>query len=321
MQTVSMNYSLSDYHGSAMSGSPSIVVVGSVNLDLVALVSRLPVAGETVSGAELNRHPGGKGANQALAAKRLGADVSIVARVGDDAAADEALAFLQSGGVNLAACGRDTDAATGIALIAVAPSGENQIVVASGANRKLRPDMLDLPAADALICQLEIPIETLLHASRVFDGFFCINLAPALEVPAELMQRADLVVVNETEAAYYGTALAVCDGLLATTYGADGAVLKKPGEILAEAKPPQIDAVDATGAGDAFTAAMTVAIVEGQEPDAALRFACAAGAAAATKAGAQPSLPFRKDVEDLMKNSQEPNPPDDSSNAVMLDAD
>ena len=278
-------------------------MVGSVNLDLVASVSRLPVAGETVSGAELNRHPGGKGANQALAAKRLGADVSIVARVGDDAAADEALALLQSGGVNLAACGRDTDAATGIALIAVTPSGENQIVVAPGANRRLRPDMLDLPAADALICQLEIPIETLLHASRVFDGFFCINLAPALEVPAELMQRADLVVVNQTEAAYYGNALAVCDGLLATTYGADGAVLKKSGEILAEAKPPQIDAVDATGAGDAFTAAMTIAIVEGQEPDAALRFACAAGAAAAMKAGAQPSLPFRKDVEDLLKQS------------------
>ncbi len=298
-----MNYSLSDYHGSAMPGNFSIVIVGSVNLDLTASVSRLPVAGETVSGAELNRHPGGKGANQALAAKRLGADVSIVARVGDDAAADEALALLQSGGVNLAACGRDTDAATGIALIAVAPSGENQIVVAPGANRRLRPDMLDLPAADALICQLEIPIETLLHASRVFDGFFCINLAPALEVPAELMQRADLVVVNQTEAAYYGNALAVCDGLLATTYGADGAVLKKSGEILAEAKPPQIDAVDATGAGDAFTAAMTIAIVEGQEPDAALRFACAAGAAAAMKAGAQPSLPFRKDVEDLLKQS------------------
>jgi len=316
-----MNYSLNDYHGSAMPGNFSIVVVGSVNLDLTASVSRLPTAGETVSGAELNRFPGGKGANQALAARRLGADVSIVARVGDDAAADEALALLQSGGVNLAACSRDSDAATGIALIAVAPSGENQIVVAPGANRKLRPDMLDLPAADALICQLEIPIETLLHAARVFDGFFCINLAPALEVPAELIQRADLVVVNEPEAVWFGDALAVCDGLLATTYGADGAVLKKSGEILAEAKPPRIDAVDATGAGDAFTAAMTVAIVEGQEPDAALRFACTAGAAAATKAGAQPSLPFRKDVEDLIKNSQEPNPPDDSSNAVMLDAD
>ncbi len=283
-----------------MSGSPSIVVVGSVNLDLVASVSRLPVAGETVTGAELNRYPGGKGANQALAARRLGADVSMVARVGDDAAADEALALLRSGGVALSACGRDTAAATGIALIAVAPSGENQIVVAPGANRGLRPDMLDLSAADALICQLEVPIETLLHASRIFNGFFCINLAPALEVPTELIQRADLVVVNETEAAWFGDALVVCDGFLATTYGADGAVLKKSGEILAEAKPPRIEAVDATGAGDAFTAALTVALVEGQEPDAALRFACAAGAAAATKAGAQPSLPFRNEVEDLM---------------------
>jgi ribokinase len=248
----------------------------------------------------LNRFPGGKGANQALAAKRLGADVSIVARVGDDAAADEALALLRSGDVNLSGCGRDADAPTGIALIAVAPSGENQIVVAPGANRQLRPDMLDLPSADALICQLEVPAETLVFAAQEFEGFFCINLAPALDVPLELIQRADLVVVNETEAAHYGDALFACNGFLAITYGADGAVLKKGGEILAECKPPKIDAVDATGAGDSFTAALTVAIVEGQEPDAALRFACAAGAAAATKAGAQPSLPFRKDVEDLM---------------------
>ena len=287
-------------HGSVMAGSLTIVVVGSVNLDLAASVSRLPIAGETVTGADLNRHPGGKGANQALAAKRLGADVSIVARVGDDATADEALALLRSGEVDLAACSRDADAPTGIALIAVAPSGENQIVVAPGANRQLRPHMLDLPVADALICQLEVPLETLAHAAKAFEGFFCINLAPALDVPLDLIQRADLIVVNETEAGYFGDALAVCDGLLATTYGSEGAVLKKAGEIVAESKPPQIYAVDATGAGDAFTAALTVAIVEGQEPRHALRFACAAGAAAATKAGAQPSLPFRKDVEDLM---------------------
>jgi ribokinase len=280
--------------------TPSIVVVGSVNLDLAASVSRLPVAGETVTGAELHRFPGGKGANQALAAKRLGADVSIVARVGDDTDADEALALLLSGGVDLTACGRDADAPTGIALIAVAPSGENLIVVAPGANRQLRPEMFDLPSADALICQLEVPLETLTYAAQVFEGFFCINLAPALDVPSDLIRRADLVVVNETEAAYFGDALAVCDGFLATTYGSDGAELKQAGEILAEAKPPQIDAVDATGAGDAFTAALTVALVEGQEPEAALRFACAAGAAAATKAGAQPSLPFRKDVEELL---------------------
>jgi ribokinase len=283
-----------------MPDKPSIVVVGSVNLDLAASVSRLPIAGETVTGAELRRFPGGKGANQALAAKRLGAEVSIVARVGDDAAADEALALLQSGEVDLTACGRDTDAPTGIALIAVAPSGENQIVVAPGANRHLRPDMFDLPEADALICQLEVPVDTLTHAATVFEGFFCINLAPALDVPLDLIQRADLVVVNETEAAYFGDALAVCDGLLETTYGAEGAVLKKGGEVLAEAKPPPVEAVDTTGAGDTFTAALTVAIVEGQEPAVALRFACAAGAAAATKAGAQPSLPFRNEVEALM---------------------
>lgn len=282
-----------------MPANPSIVVVGSVNLDLAASVSRLPVAGETVTGAELNRFPGGKGANQALAARRLGADVSLVARVGDDAAANEALALLQSGDVDLAACGRDSDAATGIALIAVSPTGENQIVVAPGANRALEPDMLDLPSADALICQLEVPVDTLMHASKVFDGLFCINLAPALGVPTELIQRADLIVVNETEAEYYGEALADCGGMVATTYGARGAVLSKAGAILAESKPPVIDAVDTTGAGDTFTAALTVAIVEGQEAESALRFACAAGAASATKAGAQPSLPFRKEVEDL----------------------
>jgi ribokinase len=226
--------------------------------------------------------------------------VSIVARVGDDAAADEALALLRSGGVNLAACGRDANAPTGIALIAVAPSGENQIVVAPGANRQLRPEMLDLLSADALICQLEVPAETLMFAAQEFEGFFCINLAPALDVPLELIQRADLVVVNETEATHYGDALLACNGFLAITYGADGAVLKKAGEILAESKSPKVEALDATGAGDTFTAALTVAIVEGQEPAAALRFACAAGAAAATKAGAQPSLPFRKDVEELL---------------------
>jgi ribokinase len=284
-----------------MPRSPTIVVVGSVNLDLAATVSRLPAAGETVTGAVLRRFPGGKGANQALAAQRLGANVILIGRVGDDAAADEALALLQAGGVDLTRCGRDADAPTGIALIAVAPSGENQIVVAPGANRSLRPDMIDLPVADALICQLEVPVATLRHVASAFDGFFCINLAPALAVPGELLQRADLVVVNETEAAWYGEALAACRGMVVTTYGAAGAVLKKAGETLATARPPAITAVDTTGAGDTFTAALTVALVEGQSPDAALQFACTAGAVSATRAGAQPSLPFREEVEALLR--------------------
>ncbi len=283
-----------------MAERPSIVVVGSVNLDFAATVEKLPVAGETVTGAELHRFPGGKGANQALAARRLGADVSLVARVGDDTNAEEALCLLEAAGVDLSRCGRDDGGATGVALIAVSTAGENQIVVAPGANRQLAPDMIDLPGADALICQLEVPVAALLYSCENFDGFICINLAPARDVPARLVERADLLVVNETEAGFYGAIPGSGSAMLAITYGADGAVLQRSGKVIAEAKPPIIDAVDTTGAGDAFTAALTVALVEGQEPQAALEFACATGAAAATKAGAQTSLPYRKDVEKLL---------------------
>jgi ribokinase len=278
----------------------SVVVIGSVNLDIVALADRLPTPGETVTGAEMNRFPGGKGANQALAAARLGAKVCLVARVGRDAAADEALALLRDGGVDLAACLAVDEAPTGVALISVARSGENQIVVAPGANRSLMPDDLQIPKADALICQLEVPTETIAHAAAHFEGFFCVNLAPARHVDVTILQRADLVVVNESEAAWYGDSLAACRGKIATTFGAAGAVLTKNGEDLARVKPPRVDAIDTTGAGDAFTAALTVALVEGQAPLDALHFACAAGAAAATRMGAQPSLPTREEVDALL---------------------
>ena len=278
----------------------SIVVVGSVNLDIVASVENLPVAGETVTGASLSRFPGGKGANQALAAKRLGADVSLVARVGNDANAEEAMALLLAGGVDLSACGRDESAPTGVALITVSSCGENQIVVAPGANRELRADMIILPEADALICQLEVPVDTLMFAAEAFPGFMSINLAPALAVPEVLVRRADLIVVNETEAQYYGEKLGCCTGLVATTFGAEGAVLTDAGKEVARSKPATIAAVDTTGAGDTFTAALTLAIIEGMEPQAALDFACVAGAAAATKAGAQPSLPYRAEVDAML---------------------
>lgn len=279
---------------------PSIVVIGSVNLDLVATVARLPSPGETVTGAELSRFPGGKGANQALAAKRLGADVTLLACVGEDAAGEEALELLRDGGVELGDCQFSEDAPTGTALIAVAPSGENHIVVAPGANRQLTPESLRLPDADALICQLEVPTETIAAAAETFQGFFAVNLAPAMHVDVAVLQRADLVVVNESEAAWYGDSLSACTGMIATTFGAAGAVLTKNGEDLARAKPPRIEAVDTTAAGDTFTAALTVALVEGQPPEQALEFACAAGAAAATKLGAQPSLPTREDVMELI---------------------
>lgn len=274
-----------------------IVVIGSVNLDLSANVSRLPRAGETVTGATLNRFPGGKGANQALAAKRLGANVRLVACVGDDSAADEALALLREGGVDLSGVLALDNEATGIALISVSSSGENHIVVAPGANAAMRAEHLRLDAADALICQLEVPGEVIAVAARDFDGFFCANLAPAREVDVSVLQRADLIVVNETEAAWYGDTLRACRGLLATTFGARGAVLREGNRIIAESTPPSVVAIDTVGAGDTFTSALTVALVEGRPAQEALDFACRAGAIATTRAGAQPSLPARSELD------------------------
>lgn len=274
----------------------SVVVVGSVNIDIVARVSRLPSPGETVTGAKLSRFPGGKGANQALAARRLGADVSLVACVGNDAAAGEALALLRKDGVDLDECREIDDAATGTALIAVAPSGENHIVVAPGANRMLTTDDVQKLRGDALICQLEVPVPVIVAAVNSFDGLVSVNLAPAAEIDVTVLQRADLVVVNETESDWYGGSLDACRGIVATTRGAGVATLQRDGKIIAEAKPPSVIATDTTGAGDTFTAALTVALVEGQAPDQALRFACAAGAAATVTMGAQPSLPSRESV-------------------------
>lgn len=279
----------------------SVVVLGSVNLDLVATVNRLPSPGETVTGATLNRYPGGKGANQALAARRLGARVYLVANVGRDAAADEALRLVRDEGVDLSFCSIDDTMPTGVALISVADSGENQIVVAPGANRGLRPEDLRLPKADALICQLEVPAATLCRAAREFAGFFCVNLAPALEVPAELIRRADLIVMNQTEAAWYGDKVDQCQGFVVETRGAGAAIISRHGRTIADAVPPTVICVDTVGAGDCFTAALTLALIEGQSPRDALKFACAAGAVATTRPGAQPAMPDRAAVEALLR--------------------
>ena len=283
-----------------MSGPVRITVVGSVNLDLVATAASLPAPGETVIGAKLGRHPGGKGANQALAARRLGADVRLVARIGGDAFADEAMALLRAEGVDLSDCTVDPVEATGAALIAVSASGENQIVVASGANMTLTPDLLEPPVAETLICQLELPLETVARAVGTATGFVCVNLAPAQAVPDVVLQRADLLIVNEIEKAFYGDALDRAPGLVAVTWGAKGAGLYRAGQLLASAAPPKVTAVDTTGAGDTFVAALVVALEEGQSPEAALAFACAAGALTATRPGAQPSLPHRAEVEALL---------------------
>lgn len=279
---------------------PRITVLGSINLDLVATADTLPAPGETVIGAVLARHPGGKGANQALAALRLGAEVTLIGRVGADAFADEALALLKAEGADLSRCAVDPQAPTGAALIAVSRAGENQIVVASGANMAFTPDLLEGPIEGALICQLEMPIQTIAKAVALAQGFVCLNLAPAAEVPQAMLARADLIVVNEIEAAFYGDRLHQTPGLVAVTWGGRGAGLFRAGEQIAAATPPKVTVVDTTGAGDSFVAALTIALLEGRDHHAALAFACATGALAATKAGAQTSLPRRAEVEAIL---------------------
>ncbi len=276
----------------------ALQVLGSINLDLVASGAPLPMAGETVTGASLARYPGGKGANQALAARRLGANVRLIGRVGHDPFADEALGLLRTEGVDLSRCSVDPQLPTGVALIAVSPEGENQIIVASGANLGLTdlPDLGDI----ALLCQLELPIDTVAKAVSAAKGFVAINLAPSLPVPDSLLTRPDLLVVNEGEADFYGEKLHKCRGLVAVTLGARGVVVYRQGIEVARAVPPVVAVVDTTGAGDCFFAALCLAILEEQPLDQALAFASTAAALATTRPGAQTSMPFRHEVEDQL---------------------
>lgn len=279
-----------------MNSNISIAVIGSINLDIVATVKNFPQPGETVTNAVVYRFPGGKGANQALAAHRLGAKVYMVGRVGNDPVANEAMQTLKAEGVDLSYCKKLDNTATGLALITVSESGENQIVVAPGANAAFDAVHLELPTTDACIAQLEVPVETILKAARASKNFFCLNAAPAKPVPHELLGHVDLLVVNEIEALALGEELHSYHGLLASTFGANGAVLSRNGKQIAAAKPPKVNVVDTTGAGDAFTAALTVALVGGMEPQAALEHACVVGALATTKMGAQ-SSPTRMEIE------------------------
>ena len=265
---------------------PSVTVVGSVNLDLVARVERLPRAGETVTGAEFARVKGGKGANQAVACARLGADVRLVCSVGRDPFADEALP--QEERLTLAA--ERVEAPTGVALVLVDADGENQIAVAPGANAELRE--FELPPSDAVLTQLEIPDAAVVAAWQQAAGLFCLNAAPARPIEVD----ADLTVVNRYEL----EVLRRRDGMVAVTLGAEGAILLEDGEEVARAAPPHVDAVDGTAAGDAFTACLLVSWLEGREPEEALRRACAAGALAASRFGAQPSLPTTAEVDEIL---------------------
>jgi ribokinase len=264
---------------------PQLNVVGSINLDLVTRVGRLPRPGETLTGATLDRIPGGKGANQAVGAARLGAHVRMVGAVGRDGNADDALVGLREAGVELAL--EQVDAPTGVAIILVADDGENQIVVVPGANAAVG----GFSAPGSVLCQLEIPDDAVREA-REQAGWLCINAAPA----RPLVVGAELVVANRYEAEVIGE-----QPLLAVTLGAEGAVLLEHGREVARARPPKVDAVDGTAAGDAFAACLVVSLLDGRDREEALRRACAAGAIAASRFGAQPSLPTADEVDAILR--------------------
>jgi ribokinase len=281
--------------------SPRLCVVGSVNVDFVASCHQLPERGETVTNATFAQHQGGKGANQALAASRLGARVSLLAAVGADSLADYGLALLRESTVDLSRIVVHEGEPTGIAMILVEASGENQIVVAPGANRSLTASDVDVQDFDVVLCQLEVTDEVVGEAARQCSGLFVLNAAPARPLAGSLLQRADVIIVNASEHASLAGDLAEFKQLLIVTRGAAGAEAYRAGRQVARAGSPSILAIDTVGAGDAFCAAMAVTLAMGVPLQGALELGCAAGALAASAEGAQRSLPTRADVDQILR--------------------
>jgi ribokinase len=297
-----------------------IVVIGSVNLDLIATVDRLPGAGETVPGENFSTAAGGKGANQALAAARAGEKTRMIGAVGKDAFATEALALLRAGGVDLTGV-REVHAATGIALILVAGDGENMIAVVPGANGTVLPGDLaraNLAKGDVVLLQHEVPLQTVeaaLDAAREAGAVTLLNTAPFRAEAAALLAKADYVVANETEFDLYGEALALrgrdpparmqafaahTGRTVIITLGGEGVIAATPAEFLKIDALP-ITPVDTVAAGDTFCGYLGAGLSAGMSLPEALRRAAVAGSLACLKPGAQPSIPLAADVEAALK--------------------
>lgn len=304
----------------------TILVVGSLNMDQVVRVPRVPTLGETLLGAgSLKLVPGGKGANQAVAMARLGASVHMAGRVGTDPFGERLLNALQADRVDTSLVVGDQEEASGVAFIFLTPDGDNSIVVASGANMQVGHDATQLSTiykaihqSKALVMQLEIPLETvqLLIAEGHKAGVpVVLNLAPAQPLPKETLQQLAVLVVNETEASLLSgqrvesleDARIVAEVLhgygirtVVITLGVRGALLvtsdKKGNRFYAHEMPPKVQVIDTTAAGDCFVGAFTVGLAEDMTPEDALRFAVYASALKVTKFGAQSGLPTRAEV-------------------------
>ena len=289
---------------------PRIVVVGSANMDLVGLAERLPAPGETVLGDDFVMTPGGKGANQAVAAARAGGRCTFLGAIGSDSFGVTINARLHASGVNTEHL-RTAYGSSGVAVIMVDHHGENSILVSPGANRTFTgltaAEKAVVADADVLICQQEIPLSTVVEAGRAAkDGGtrMVLNAAPARELPDELLELIDLLVVNELEArAITGTGELDLDALLAVvprvvlTLGGAGAWYGDRDGRSEKVPAFPVEAVDSTAAGDAFCGALAVAWGEGRDMVEAVRWACAAGAACVRRVGAYPSLPTRTDID------------------------
>jgi ribokinase len=295
-----------------------VVVVGSLNMDLVVRAPRLPVPGETLLGRSFSTVPGGKGANQAVAAARLGARTAMIGCVGDDAFGRQLRAGLEADGIDCRALRTLSGQSSGVALIVVEESGRNGIVVVPGANGQLAPEDVDrhpaiLAGTRVVALQLEIPLATVEHAARAARAqgkIVVLNPAPAQGLPPDLIACADFLVPNEVEAAMLtGVAVDSVQGAIAAArrLRAQGArnviiTLGERGAVVATATGEQhylasrVEAVDTTGAGDAFIGGFCAALAKGRTVAEAVAFAQAAAAISVTRHGAQTSMPFEREV-------------------------
>lgn len=295
-----------------------IVVIGSCNTDMVVNMERLPLPGETLIGGEFFMNPGGKGANQAVAAARLGGEVSFVAKVGNDTFGQGAMERYRAEGINVEHVIVDDESPSGVALIMVDAHGENCIAVASGANARLRKKDIDraertIDDATIVLMQLETPLETIEYAAHITKELgkkVILNPAPAHTLPDSLLSCLYMLIANETEAEYLsGTQITDLDSVaraadiicskgvknVVITLGAKGAFIKES-DSYHQIPGIKVKAVDATAAGDTFCGAVCVALAEGMEITRAVEFANRCAALTVTRKGAQSSLPYRSEI-------------------------
>ncbi len=277
--------------------APRIAVVGSINADLVVQMPSLPGRGETVRSSEPLWFPGGKGANQAVAAARMGGQVTMYGAVGQVAPGEMCLVSLLESGVDISAIAK-VSSATSTALVMVEHSGENQIVVTDGANQHVAFDPAAVAKADAVIVQFEIPEEVLIQAGESSTGIFCVNAAPVREMSNELAELIDVLIVNEIEFAQLGKP---DHGLVIVTAGANEVIDYQDGSIVAKCTPPKVAAIDTVGAGDTFVGAFMVAFASGADVSTSLHRACAASALSTLKLGAQSGMPTASQVEAFLQ--------------------